>query len=147
MSDEGSTAPKEGNPAHRIWDDAEVEKMLREVGEQQKRQKELLAQARLEAHRRYHEDAVFRAEVTTMERVRQMLGEEGADEIEAIVTGLHMVRHPDVRFILESTSTVYMDGSGIFHIKDADKPGIICTLRLWPRDAAKLTALLDGRKP
>jgi len=36
------------------------------------------------------------------------------------------------------TATVYMDGSGVYSVRDESKPGILYTLRLWPEDYASL---------
>lgn len=42
---------------------------------------------------------------------------------------------------ITSTSTQYMDGSAIHHVKLTDKPGIVFSLRMWPEDVVKLQKL------
>lgn len=44
---------------------------------------------------------------------------------------------------LEKSSTVYMDGSGVYYLKLRDRPGILFSLRLWLDDAKKLHTLFD----
>jgi len=36
------------------------------------------------------------------------------------------------------TSTVYMDGTGMYSVREENKPGILYTLRLWPEDYSSL---------
>jgi hypothetical protein len=47
-----------------------------------------------------------------------------------------------IEYAVGDSSTIYMDGSGLFHIRRADRPGILATLRMWPEDAKKLAELL-----
>jgi hypothetical protein len=48
-------------------------------------------------------------------------------------------------YTLKDTSTIYMDGSAVYEVRRADKPGILFSIRTWPLDAEKLAALLDSQ--
>jgi len=45
-------------------------------------------------------------------------------------------------FELQSTSTVYMDGTAIYHVRRKGKPGIVCTLRIHMGEVERIEQLL-----
>jgi hypothetical protein len=47
---------------------------------------------------------------------------------------------------LESTSTVYMDGTAAYHVKVHGKPGIVGNLTLLSEDAATLRRLFEVQR-